>query len=99
MGFPASRLTDNHICPMITPGTPPIPHVGGPILSPGALTVITVGLIQSHITDVCVCVGPPDIVAQGSPTVIIGGLPATRITSSTAHGGMVVLGAPTVLIA
>ena len=99
MGFPASRLTDNHICPMITPGTPPIPHVGGPIIGPGAVTVITLGLVQSHITDTCVCVGPPDVVVQGSPTVLAGGLPATRITSQTAHGGIVVLGAPTVLIA
>lgn len=99
MGFPASRLTDNHLCPMITPGTPPVPHVGGAILSPGVPTVITVGLIQSHVTDLCICVGPSDAVNQGSPSVIIGGLPATRITSTTVHGGKVVQGAPTVLIA
>lgn len=99
MGFPASRITDMHICPMITPAVVPIPHVGGPIIGPGAITVITMGMVQSHITDMCVCVGPPDIVLQGSPTVLAGGLPATRITSQTAHGGIVILGAPTVLIA
>ena len=99
MGFPSSRLTDMHVCPMVTPGTPPIPHVGGPIIAPGVPTVITMSMIQSKITDTCVCVGPPDVVVQGSPTVLAGGLPATRITSSTVHGGQVVLGAPTVLIA
>jgi uncharacterized Zn-binding protein involved in type VI secretion len=99
MGFPASRLTDMHVCPMVTPGVPPIPHVGGPITAPGAVTVVTCGLIQSHVGDMCVCVGPPDVVTVGSPTVIACGTPATRITSNTAHGGIVVLGAPTVLIA
>ena len=28
---PAARIGDMHVCPMVTPGTPPIPHVGGPI--------------------------------------------------------------------
>ena len=33
---PAARLTDMHTCPMQTPGVPPIPHVGGPIIGPGS---------------------------------------------------------------
>ena len=32
-GMPASCLGDMHVCPMVTPGTPPIPHVGGLSLS------------------------------------------------------------------
>ena len=27
---PAARIGDMHVCPMVTPGVPPIPHVGGP---------------------------------------------------------------------
>ncbi len=98
MPFPASRLTDLHICPMVTPGTPPIPHVGGPILGPGAPTVITCGMVQSVITDKAMCVGPPDIVVMGAMTVLANNLPCSRITSQCAHGGQVVMGAPNVLV-
>jgi uncharacterized Zn-binding protein involved in type VI secretion len=44
------------------------------------------------------CVGPPDLIALGSFTVLIGGQPAARIGDLTAHGGSIVLGLPTVLI-
>ncbi|MBI0548558.1 type VI secretion protein, partial [Dickeya dianthicola] len=37
---PAARLTDLHACPMVTPGLPPIPHVGGPVIGPGEPTVL-----------------------------------------------------------
>jgi uncharacterized Zn-binding protein involved in type VI secretion len=96
--MPAARLTDMHVCPMVTPGVPPIPHVGGPISGPGAPTVLIGGLPAARATDMCVCVGPPDVIAMGSPTVLIAGLPAARISSLTAHGGTVVAGCPTVLI-
>ena len=98
MGQPAARLTDMHVCPMVTPGVPPIPHVGGPILAPGAPTVLIGGLPAARATDMCVCVGPPDMIAMGCPTVLIGGLPAARMGDPTAHGGTIVLGEPTVLI-
>lgn len=65
MGQPAARLTDMHVCPMVT-GI--IPHVGGPIVAPG------------------------------SPVTLIGGQPAARMGDMTAHGGVIVLGCPTVLI-
>ena len=45
-----------------------------------------------------VCVGPPDVIAMGSFTVLIGGMPAARMGDMTAHGGTIVLGCPTVLI-
>lgn len=95
---PAARLTDMHTCPMVTPGVPPIPHVGGPIVSPCAPTVLIAGLPAARVTDMCVCVGPPDTIVKGSPTVLIGGLMAARMGDSTAHGGVIVLGAPTVMI-
>jgi len=94
---PAARITDMHVCPMVTPGTPPIPHVGGPIVK-GLPTVLTCMMPQARVSDQCVCVGPPDIIAMGSPTVLCGNLPAARLGDSTAHGGKIVAGAPTVLI-
>jgi uncharacterized Zn-binding protein involved in type VI secretion len=95
---PAARLTDLHVCPMQTPGLPPIPHVGGPIAGPGVPTVIIVGLPASVVGDIAICVGPPDSVIKGSTTVLIGGRPAARIGDTTAHGGQITLGAPTVII-
>jgi len=87
-----------HTCPMQTPGLPPIPHVGGPVSGPGAPTVLIGGLPAARATDMAVCVGPPDTIAKGSATVLIGGLPAARMGDTTAHGGTIVLGCPTVMI-
>ncbi len=98
MSKPAARLTDMHVCPMLTPGVPPIPHVGGPIVGPGAPTVLIGAMPAARATDMCVCVGPPDVIALGSMTVLIMGLPAARMGDITAHGGTIVLGFPTVLI-
>jgi hypothetical protein len=50
------------------------------------------------ISGMCTCVGPPDVITMGAQTVLIQGLPAARLTSMTAHGGTIVVGAPTVLI-
>jgi uncharacterized Zn-binding protein involved in type VI secretion len=95
MGQPAARLTDMHTCPMVTVL---VPHVGGPITAPGCPTVLIGGLPAARVTDMCVCVGPPDVIAMGSTTVMIGGMFAARIGDTTAHGGVIVLGCPTVLI-
>ncbi|MGE0860510.1 MAG: PAAR domain-containing protein [Gammaproteobacteria bacterium] len=95
MGMPAARVTDMHTCPMFTG---PVPHVGGPILPPGAPTVITCFMPQAKVTSQCVCVGPPDVIVKGSATVLVNSLPAARIGDQTAHGGVIVMGAPTVLI-
>ncbi|MEA2886217.1 MAG: hypothetical protein QOD11_577 [Bradyrhizobium sp.] len=95
---PAARLTDMHQCPMITPGIPPIPHVGGPIVGPGAPTVLIGGLPAAKLGDLAVCVGPPDSIIKGSATVMIMGMAAARLGDSTAHGGAIVVGFPTVLI-
>ena len=98
MGQPAARLTDMHMCPLVTPGTPPIPHVGGLITGPGCPTVLIGGMPAAVVGDICVCVGPPDSIAQGSMTVTFGGLPAARMGDLTAHGGTITTGLPTVLI-
>lgn len=87
-----------HACPMQTPGTPPIPHVGGPISGPGAPTVLIGSMPAAVMGDMAVCVGPPDTIVKGSATVMIGGKPAARIGDTTAHGGSIVMGCPTVLI-
>ena len=95
---PAARLTDMHVCPMVTPGLPPIPHVGGPISGPCAPTVIIGGLPAARIGDMAVCVGPPDAIVLGSATVITSGSPQARIGDSCAHGGQITLGCFTVIV-
>lgn len=95
---PAARLTDMHQCPMQTPGLPPIPHVGGPVVGPGIPTVLIEKLPAAVLGDSCICVGPPDSIIKGSATVMIGGKPAARLGDNCAHGGTVVMGAATVMI-
>jgi uncharacterized Zn-binding protein involved in type VI secretion len=95
MGPPAARMTDPHICPMVT-GV--VPHVGGPIIGPCMPTVLIGGLPAARVSDMATCVGPPDTILMGSMTVLIGGLPAARMLDPTVHGGMIVMGCPTVLI-
>lgn len=95
MGPPAARMTDMHVCPMVT-GV--VPHVGGPILPPCMPTVLIGGLPAARISDMATCVGPPDIIIMGSMTVLIGKFPAARMGDATAHGGVIILGCPTVLI-
>ena len=95
---PAARLTDMHTCPMVTPAVPPIPHVGGPIVGPGMPTVLIGGLPAARVGDMATCVGPPDSIVKGSATVMIGGMPAARMGDTTAHGGSIVMGVPTVMI-
>ena len=92
---PAARLTDMHVCPMVT-GV--VPHVGGPITGPGVPTVLIGSMPAAVVGDMLVCVGPPDTIVKGSATVFIGGKPAARIGDMTAHGGNIVLGCFTVII-
>lgn len=92
---PAARITDMHVCPMTTG---PVPHVGGPVLPPGTVTVLIGGLPAATVGDMAVCTGPPDSIIMGSASVMIGGKPAARMGDSTAHGGKIVAGCPTVMI-
>ena len=95
MGAPAARVSDMHVCPMVT-GT--VPHVGGPILPPCEPTVLIGNMPAARVGDMATCTGPPDTIVAGSATVLIGGMPAARMGDSTAHGGTIVLGEFTVLI-
>ena len=98
MGKPAARLTDTHLCPMVTPGVPPVPHVGSMIAGPGCPTVMIGKMPAALVGDMCICVGPPDTIVMGSTTVLIGGMPAAQLGSTTAHGGSILLGEFTVMI-
>ncbi len=91
---PAARIGDLHVCPM---SDGPKPHVGGPV-SMGCPTVKIGFMPAARVGDMAVCVGPPDVIAKGSPTVMIGGMMAARVGDLTAHGGMITLGCPTVMI-
>lgn len=71
-GKPAARVGDMHTCPMVTPGVPPVPHVGGPILPPGSPTVLIGGVPAARMGDMCTCTGPPDSIVIGAPNVMIG---------------------------
>ncbi len=91
----AARAGDMHTCPM---SDGPKPHVGGPVLPPGCPTVLIGGMPAARVGDMATCAGPPDTIIKGSATVLIGGMPAARMGDSTAHGGTIIIGFPTVLI-
>ncbi len=91
----AARVGDMHVCPMVN-GT--VPHVGGPVMPPGCPTVLIGGMPAARVGDMLVCTGPPDSIIKGSATVLIGGMPAARMGDTTAHGGTIIIGCPTVII-
>ena len=94
----AARLTDMHTCPMQTPGLPPVTQEGGPKIGPGVPTVLIGKLPAAVMGDMATCVGPPDTIIKGTTTVMIGGKPAARMGDTTAHGGSIIMGCPTVII-
>ena len=68
-GMPAWRATaDFHACPLVT-GT--VPHVGGTVLI-GSTTVLINNLPAARQGDMIVESGPPNTIAMGCPTVLIG---------------------------
>jgi uncharacterized Zn-binding protein involved in type VI secretion len=86
--LPASRIGDNHVCPMVT-GV--VPHVGGPFIL-GSPTVLVGNMPQSRVTDTLVCVGPPDIAVIGCETVLVGMAGAGG--AAGAMGGVAAMGVP-----
>lgn len=95
MPMPAARLISLHVCPALTIL---VPHVGGPVVS-GAPTVLHDGLPAACWGDTAICVGPPSSIVKGSATVMIVNKPAARMTDPTAHGGIIVVGFPAIIIA
>ncbi len=91
-----ARITDMHTCPMVTVI---IPHVGGPIVGPGVPNVLVENLPAASVGDTCTCVGPPDVIVEGgSTTVLAANKPVVCLGGKTSHGGVVVAGAPTVVV-
>ncbi|HEY5603543.1 MAG TPA: PAAR domain-containing protein [Gammaproteobacteria bacterium] len=84
-----------HVCPKVNPG--PVPHVGGPVAL-GSTSVLIGNIPAARVGDMAICVGPPDKITTGSSGVLINGKAAARLGDSTAHGGKIVVGYPTVLI-
>jgi len=91
----AARVGDNHICPQVTAL---VPHVGGPVLPPGAPSVLICGKPAAVVGTPLQCKGPPDLIVRGSSTVMIGGKPAARVGELTAHGGTITSGCGNVMI-
>ena len=90
MPQPAARVTDMHVCPMVTPGLPPVPHVGGLLLPPGSPSVLIGGLPAATLGTQALCTGAVDVVILGSFKVFICGKPAARMGDNCAHGGAIV---------
>lgn len=84
----ASRITDNHGCPI---------HGGGPVVT-GCATVLIGYERAARVGDLLVCPPGTDVIAEGAATVIVGGQHAARIGDPTAHDGALSQGCPTVTI-
>ena len=78
----AARFDHQHTCPASTGDTP---HVGGPVVQ-GSDDVDTNSKKQARVTDKLKCkAGTPDVIIEGSGTVLVNGWPAARRTSQTEH--------------
>lgn len=98
MPGPIATIGSMHICPLLNPGLPPPPHVGGPISGPGASTVLAGGKMVAVIGDTCNCFGPPDVIVQGEASVLVEGKQVATKGDATGHGGIIIEGNSTVLV-
>lgn len=98
MQGPIATVGSMHVCPMLNPGTPPPPHVGGPVSVSGAPGVTLNGKPIALMGDMCTCIGPPDMIAQGNPGVTVNGIPVATLGCLTAHGGTITTGEPGITI-
>src|SRR6188508_187851 len=67
-GQPAWRAGDKHACPLFDG---PKPHVGG-VVAVGSMTVKIGGMPAARQGDMVTEAGPPNAIAMGMPTVLIG---------------------------
>lgn len=95
MGLPIARITDIHICPVVS-GI--IPHVGGPLLQVSVVTVLMGGLPAAQVSGMLSCIGAVDTIIVGSTTVLVGAIPVARFSDKCAHGGTLITCFPTILI-
>jgi len=94
-GKPIATVGSMHVCPMCT-GT--VPHVGGPVIGPGASNVKINGKPAALLGDMCTCVGPPAVIVMGNAAVKINGKPVVCQGDMTAHGGAIMMGESNVTI-
>ena len=97
----AATLGCKTMCPLITPGVPPIPHATGGTIISGAVNVLIEGKPASIMTDNILCNGSPphpDVILKGSSTVFISNMPAAYMSCNTASGGIIIQGAASVQI-
>ncbi|WP_082422584.1 PAAR domain-containing protein [Aquimarina longa] len=90
----AATVGSMHTCPMCS-GT--VPHVGGPITGPGAPNILHNNKPAAVQGDMCTCIGPPDMIAQGHPAIFHNGKPAVSVGDMTAHGGIISQGEPNII--
>lgn len=95
MPGPIATLGSMHVCPMTTG---PAPHVGGPVTGPGTPNILVNNKPAAVMGDMCVCAGPPDVIAQGATNVFFNGVPVACMGDMTAHGGVITVGEPNVII-
>lgn len=93
---PVAVVGSPHLCPRIEPGTPPRPHIGGPVISAGQSIVKINGIKVAVEGGKCLCTGKPgpDKHKTGSSKVKINGKGVMRVGDKTAHGGRIVMGVP-----
>lgn len=94
-GKPVARLGDMHKCPL---GVGPTAHEGGPLAGPGVTSVMIGGQPVAVVSDQATCSGATDTVVKGAQSVLIGGKPVARMGDPTSHGGVIVMGMPTVIV-
>lgn len=95
MPGPIATIGSMHICPMCNGSTP---HIGGPISGPGAPNIMINGKTAALMGDICICVGSPDMIAQGAAAVFFNGIPVACQGDITAHGGIITEGEANVVI-
>lgn len=86
---PAAREGDDHSCPK---------HISGPIEGPCFPRVLIAGKAAARVGDAASCEGLPDVITNGAPLVMMGGVPAARRGDHTLHRGVIMTGCDTVLI-
>lgn len=98
MGKPMALVGHMHVCPKIEPG--PRPHVGGPVMDAGQSHVKFNGIPVAVEGGQCMCTGlpGPDKMTKGSNHVKINGKGIMRMGDSTAHGGKIKMGVPTIKV-
>ena len=95
MPGPIATQGSLHVCPMCSG---PVPHVGGPIIGPGAVNILINNKPAALMGDMCICIGPPDVIAQGAANVFFNGVPVVCQGDITAHGGVITQGEPNVIL-